>query len=181
MWHLVSQDELVSPPVTLEQARAQVRLSPDMTEFDPTLQMLIDSALSHCEAYCNRAFAERDMTWGADGFADLARLPMAPCTAIGSIGYQDMAGAAQAVPEAVYELRPGIFDAAAVLRVGAVWPRHRPGSRITLAGTFGGACPPDVRHAMLLLIEEGFEPAERRPDYSARVASLLCNHRRGAW
>lgn len=181
MWYPVS-DEITLDAVALEDARFQVRLSPGEDDFDWNLQMLIDSARGYVEAYCSRAFATHSMVWACDSFADFARLPMGPAVAISAIAYVDTEGEAQTVDPAVYELRPDGLEPMIALRPAQRWPRACPGARITVTGTYGGQCPDDVKNAMLLLIEEGFEPFDGRPlPVMSRVDALLANHRRGAW
>ena len=81
-----------------------------------------------------------------------------------------------------YQLRADGLMPKVDLRPSQTWPQVMQGSRIEIAGTFGGDCPQDVKHAMLLLIgEDGTTRANAaRPVYTA-VDALLANHRRGAW
>lgn len=181
MWFRLS-DEILEEPVTIEEARSQVRLSEGEDDFDANLLMLIQSARAYCEAYCNAAFAAHRMAWSCESFRDLDRLPMGPALNIESVTYRDAAGEQQTLDAASYELRPDGLEPRIALRRPYAWPTIEPGSRITLTGRFGDNCPPDVKNAMLLMIEEGFDTLEAKAQLAmSRVDALLANHRRGAW
>lgn len=180
MWYPVAPVAPASEPITLAQARLQVRIiDPSDTDHDEALNLYIKAARAYVEAYCGQAFAARDMVANADGFIDMARLPFAPVNSITSIEYVDTAGAAQTLASSVYELRA---DAdAVVLKYGQAWPPIQLGSRITLTASVGAVPPDDVAHAMLLFVADSFagrEPA-KAGDWST-LDSLLCNHRRFA-
>lgn len=179
MWHPVS-DSVTAEPVSLEVAEDHVMSGE--TDFHASLDIMIASARSHAEQYCNRQFASHAMVWTCDSFADLARLPAAPAASIASIAYVDPDGAAQTLDADVYELRADGLDPSVALQHGQVWPQIRFGSRITVTGTFGGDVPPEALHAMLMLIADGFGVREstERLGFST-VDALLANHRRGAW
>lgn len=179
MWYPVS-DTITTEPVKRSDAQAQV--SADEVDFDTTLDMLIASARAHVEAYCNRAFADHAMVWACDSFEDLARLPMAPAKSITKISFIDREGAEQTVSAATYRLNADGLEPSISLQRGQVWPVVGAGERIEVSAAFGGDCPADVKHAMLLLIASGFtaKENEERPQWTA-VDALLANHRRGAW
>lgn len=179
MWYPVS-DSIVAEPVSTADAQAQA--FEDQDEFETSIEMLIASARAHVEAYCNQLFAAHTMTWECDGFGDFARLPAAPAVSVSEIRYRDMEGEPQVVDPAVYSLRPDYPAPRIILKRGHAWPRIEAGSRVAIDGAFGGMCPPDVKHAMLLLIGDGFTARANgaRPAWTA-VDALLANHRRGAW
>ena len=179
MWYPVS-DTVGTEPIGLDEAEAQVMSSEG--DFHVSLDMALNSARSQAEQYCNRQFALHDMVWRCDSFADFARLPAAPAVEIESITYTDVDGAVQTLAAEVYELRADGLDPSIALQHGETWPAIRTGSRITVTGTFGGDVPPDVRHAMLIMIADAFGVRESaaRPAFTT-VDALLANHRRGAW
>lgn len=179
MWYPVS-DTVVSEPIGLAEARIQTQI--DEADFDGNLSMLVASARAHVERYCGRSFASHQMTWSCDAFADLDRLPAAPLTEVDRIEYTDAEGVTLTLDPATYVPRPDGLSPAVVLAPGQSWPQTQPGSRIALTAKFGGDVPPDVLHAMLILVSEGFTSRENvaRPVWTA-VDALLCNHRRGIW
>lgn len=181
MWRLVS-DNITAEAVSLLEARAQVYVGEEEADFDMSIEMLIASARAHVEAYCNRQFATHVMAWTCDRFADLARLPAAPVMSVTAVEYLDPDGVVQILSASAYNLCADGLDPSVELTSGQSWPMIALGSRITLRGVFGGICPPEVKHAMLLLIGDGFASRENavRPSWTS-VDALLSNHRRGAW
>lgn len=179
MWYPVSET-VPTEPISLSEAQNHVFA--DEGDFTGSLEALIAAARAHVEAYCNRIFADRSMVWACDSFADFARLPAAPVISVTSIIYTNQDGETEALAPEVYDLRRDGFNAWVVRRHGQTWPQTQPGSQITLTAQFGGPCPPDVKHAMLLLIGDGFTTRgnAQRPVWTA-VDALLANHRRGAW
>lgn len=183
MWRFVS---VASPaePVSLAQARQQCNLLADETDFDDKLALLITAARRHVEKVCGLYFGARAVVMTSDTFSDLSRLPVAPVSAVASIGYIDPDGASQVVPAEIYELvrhdEDGI-EPAIVPVYGASWPVIQPGSPITLTLTAGFAVAPgDVHHAMLLWIDDAFASREPAPaGVWTTIDSLLCNYRRG--
>lgn len=179
MWHPAA-DEVTAEPVTLEEAKAQLRA--DLDDEHALIEGLIAAARAHVEAYCNQMFAAHAMTWACDGFADLSRLPAAPAISVTSIGYVDLSGEAQTLPVEVYALRPDGLNPNVTLTPGQAWPQIQAGSRITLIGEFGASCPKDVKYAILLLIgEDGEDRGNKARPVWTTVDALLSNHRRGAW
>src|SRR3546814_10993415 len=79
--------EPASEPITIEQARRQVRLAADDTGFDAELTDYIKAARAHVEQYCGTPLVARTIEAQADGFADLVRLPVAPVPSVTPIGY----------------------------------------------------------------------------------------------
>lgn len=179
MWYPVS-DVVENEPVSVDDARFQIFSDED--DFDATLGMLIGSARAHVERYCNRQFAVHGMVWACDSWGDLSRLPAAPLVGDVEITYTDADGAVQSLDADIYQVRKDGLDPHIALAAGAAWPVIAPSSRITLTAKFGGGTPDDVKHAMLLLIADGFTARENavRPSWTT-VDALLSNHRRGAW
>src|SRR3546814_4895030 len=65
--------EPASEPITIEQARRQVRLAADDTGFDAALTDYIKAARAHVEQYCGTPLVARTIEAQADGFADRKR------------------------------------------------------------------------------------------------------------
>lgn len=181
MWYPTTIADPAVEPVTSAQAKMQLRIEAADTDFDTELTRLIAVARAHVEAYCGARFASREATMLCDSFADLARLPEAPVSAVTSIAYVDADGASQTLAASVYELRGDGLEAAIVLKYGQAWPSIRPGSRITVTATVGAAPADDVLHAMLLHIADMFHRRETEARAGFTTAdALLCNHRRNA-
>ncbi|HEV7323534.1 MAG TPA: hypothetical protein VGN91_00560 [Bosea sp. (in: a-proteobacteria)] len=167
--------------MTLDRARLQV--GGDGTEFDAVLTDLIAAARDHAEKYCSVRFAQRTVDLVCDDFAELSRLPEAPASALTSIDYVDVDGAAQSVASTVYETRFDGYEVSIVLKPGQRWPERARGTRVTLKGlVVGGSAPESVRQAMLLMIGAWFKDRENvSAAIRTAVDNLLCNDRRGAF
>lgn len=160
-------------PVTLQEAKRQVHAE-DFTDDDAYLTSLLAAALDHVEGYCGAQFAVRTFEAKATTWADLCRLPLTPVSEP-VLTYVDTGGNAATIDANAYELR----DSEIVLKPGNAWPAVQYGSLITLAGKTGFAdCPPAVRHAMLLWLDDAYDNrgSAASPEWTTMDA-LLCNHR----
>lgn len=182
MWYPATVAAPAAEPVTSAQAKAQCRIASSDTSFDTEITRLIAAARAHVEAYCGARFAQRaNASMKCDSFADFAKLPEAPVSAV-AITYVDDAGNTQALSTDVYELRGDELEVAIVLKYGQAWPSIQPGSRITVTATIGySAAPEPVLHAMLLWIAESFHMRETTAAAGwSTLDSLLANYRRNA-
>ncbi|GLR55138.1 phage head-tail connector protein [Shinella yambaruensis] len=168
-------------PVTLVEAKDHCGILTDETDFDAQLTRLIKTARAHVEQYCNARWAEQTLACACDGFGDLARLSEGPLKSVTSIVYIDAAGEEQPLPVEVYQANKDGLEPCITLKHGQAWPVIQRRSRVTVTAVFGGGAPDDVRHAMLLHIEDSFMMRENaeRGDWTS-LDALLCNHRRGA-
>lgn len=176
MWYPVTLPTPTAEPVTLDMAKAQVRVLGD--DENDTLTRMTKAARAYCEGYTGQAFGLRSVTLSCDSFADLSRLPVAPVSAVTEIAYTDAAGAAATVGAGDYELRADGLESS-VAWIGAdAWPTIKAGTRITVTATVGVNVPDDVLHAMLVHVGDSFEVREnaKAEDWSA-VDLLLANHR----
>lgn len=161
-------------PVSLAEAKRQCRAF-DFNDDDDYLTSLLAAALDHVEGYCGAQFAPRAFTANATAWSDFCRLPLSPVSQVTSIAYVDTDGTTQTLADTVYELR----DGAVILKYGQSWPATRHGSLIAVIGTTGFAdCPPAVKHAMLLWVDEAYDNrgSAALPEWTTMDA-LLCNHR----
>lgn len=166
-------------PVTIEDVKRRLRV--EFTDDDNDVELMIASARDHAEKYCNVLFAEQTVELKCDCWSDMARLPVAPVSAITSIAYVDTDGATQTVAADTYEARLDGLEPSIVPAYGKQWPSVRPGSRVTVTAAAGYEdAPPAVKHAILLFIADAYEVRENAAlvDWTAFDA-LLCNFRRG--
>lgn len=181
MWYPSTVSVAPAEPVTIDQARLQVRTEAD-TDLDAELTRLIGVARNHVERYCGIRLGTQTIVARCDCFADMARLSEAPVQSVTSIAYVDTDGITQTLATSVYELRADGLEAAIVLKYGQSWPSIQPGSRIALTAVVGFAAPdPALIHAMLLYISEQFDSHE--PVAIGGMTSfdaLLANYRRNA-
>lgn len=185
MWYPASVAAPASEPVTLTQAKAQLRV--DHSDDDTLIASLIKAARAHIEAACAVRFSARTgVSFMCDGFSDLARLPEAPVSSITSITYIDAAGASQTLATTVYEVRADGLDVGIVLKTDQTWPTTQSGSRVTVTAAIGYAtAPDDICHALLMLIAHWYENRATvnvgniTSELPFAVNALISNHRRG--
>lgn len=176
MWYPLILPPPTTEPVTLEMAKAQVRVGG--SDEDATLTRLAKAARAYCEAYTGRALGSRSVTISCDGFADLARLPVAPVSAVSAITYTDTDGAAATVDAADYELRTDGLESSIAWIADGTWPAVKPGTRVKMTATVGADVPDDVLHAMCLHVGDSFEVRENaKAEEWTGVDCLLANHR----
>jgi len=96
---------LVAPtvePVTLEEAKEQLRIEPAFTEDDSYISALISAARDRCESYCNQYFTEQDIKILYSGsIPTVISLPY-PGLTVTSVVYTDSDNAQQTVNPASY-------------------------------------------------------------------------------
>ena len=170
-------------PVLIADARMQCGVEAGDTTYDTELTAFAASARAFVEAITGTRMINQTVAMRCDGWADLAHLPMAPLSAITSIGYVDGAGDSQTLSTDVYEARLFGLTPHVVLKYGQSWPTIRAGSLITVTATAGyGAAgsnvPQDLIHAVRLTIAQMFEERETSdPGFMMTLNSLICNHR----
>lgn len=140
-------------PVTIEDARRQIRLAEDDTSQDADLLQFIDDAAAWVENYTGHILVARDVVEQFDGFCRL-RLrawPIKPGASVG-IGYQPASGMATNLYGAriVSSARPAVVLPA----VGTSWPSLTSGVTVLVRAGYedGDAVPGNFRRAMLILI-----------------------------
>lgn len=176
-------------PLTLADVRPHLRIDDDDVSQDATLLILISAARRYAENYTGRSLMVQHWTAVADcfpgsylvpvpgiGYASatlltrtsddlLIKLLRGPVTAIDSITYVDVNGAAQTLDPSTY-----IFDSSDLVQriapaYGAVWPQARPqlaSVKITFTAGYANAAavPATFRNWMLVRIATAFEHRE---------------------
>ena len=141
-------------PVSLEDARRQVKLEEDDTSQDTELQGFINDAAAWVERYTGHALVARDVTEQFRGFGavQLRAWPIKPDAAVG-VAYVDTDG----VPAAILGARLDVSSRP--VRVSppqAFWPFRdtRQLFTVTVRAGYepGDAVPGNFRRAMLVLI-----------------------------
>jgi uncharacterized phiE125 gp8 family phage protein len=175
-----------SEPVTLEEARAQVRLTGGAEE--PLVGRLVAAARAHVERTTRRALMTQGWRLYLDGWPPgrVVRLPVAPVASVETVTVYDGDGVPVALDPQTYRL-----DGAAEpprLKVAAGAPAGISGfNGIEIDFTAGyGAAPANVpqplRQAVLMLVAHWFEHREAAEDPGAfgvppGVAALLASYR----
>lgn len=149
-------------PVTLAEARLQVRLtSDDPTDEDAMLTAWITAAREIAEHYTGRALAPQTIESAMDAFpaCDAAfELPLPPVSSVTSLKYTDTAGTEQTVSTSDYSLSS--YDGRTIsLAYGSTWPVTqcvKDAVRIRFVTGYTTA-PKAVKSALLLMVAWMFE------------------------
>ncbi|MFA7441115.1 MAG: head-tail connector protein [Sphingomonadaceae bacterium] len=169
--------------LTVEECRRQCRV--DSPEEDAELLGYAAAAQAWVETFTGRRLTGRPAIaiapeWGA------WRLMAAPVVSIDSIDYEDSDGAVRTLPADDYLVRDCLGLTVIRLRTTIVGPVLRPESQITIAMTVGhaeGACPPDLKHACLLMVGNSYRNRDAvvtgtiATELPLAVESLCIRHR----
>lgn len=159
-------------PISLAEAKQQVRLTPDSTAEDELLVALIAAARHHAEAVTSRQLLEATWDWQLDEICgDVVQIPRPPLRSITSVSYLDTSGVAQTWSSANYQYAAPAGPYAVHGRLApmptATWPLAGSGylNAVTIRFKAGyGTTPEDVpeaiRMAMRLMIGAWFENRE---------------------
>ena len=188
---LVQTAAPASEPVTLAEARLQVRLTAgDGTAEDSLIEQIwIPAARRHAEAYTGRSFITQQWRLVLDGFPACIELERGDVQQIDSLTYRDMAGATQTVTWAapsngvqrssdgtlVADLTGG--TARITPAFGSVWPINMPeiGSvAVNYTAGYGNAAavPQGLKAWILLRVARMYENREE-PIEGEAAASFL--------
>lgn len=97
-YSLIHNDSIVL--VSLQEAKAQLRIENDFTEEDDLIQSYIDAAPKMLEQSTGAKIVESEITFFARNFAELLAMPelkVSPVQGINSLKYLDTAGGLQTV------------------------------------------------------------------------------------
>lgn len=163
---------VISPPttepITLREAREHLRNNyecDDFSEEDYWLEAQIPAAREFCEAIIGRSIAPQVREWASDCFPCRIVLPYGPVTAIESISYYDLDGAAQTFSAYI------TYDGEIVRNPGVEWPatRVQPGAvRVRYTAGYGSVgdspatipLPKSIKAAMLLVLGSRYDLRE---------------------
>lgn len=192
-------------PLTLDEAREFLRISPDEHSEDALIAAMIYAARITLEAATNRAFITQTWQMGLDGFWTVTprrwvagldafwgviRLPKSPTQSVTSIQYVDTAGNTQTLATSFYQVDLLTKPARIAPAFGIVWPPIRPvfnSVLITFKAGYGDqrdSIPEPLRIAMRILVSTMWENRESfvvgvMPSelLPFGVAQLIANHR----
>lgn len=164
-----------SEPVTLEEARAHLRL--DDTTEDVYVEGLLRGARQHVEEVCWRGLVTQTWELVLDAFPDEdeVELPKGNLASITSVTYVDANGASQVLATTEY-----VADAVSVpgklrLAYGKSWPSTRgqwDAVRVRyVVGWSVAQVPQPIKQALLLLVSQMFE--HRTPEVSGTIVSKV--------
>jgi len=155
---------VTSPPepfVTLEEAKAHLRVEQDDTHEDALIEALIAAATGHIdgpEGWLGRAVGEQTLELRRCGFAACIELPYPPVTSVSAVVYDDADGIEQSLDNSVFRL----YGPTLALAPGASWPatQSEPESvRVTYAAGYEEV-PAPIKQAVLLMVGDMFKHRE---------------------
>ena len=177
-------------PITLPEAKEQVRVDINDTAYDTDLAAFIAAARNAAEGYLNRQLITGTYTMTFEDFPSLrgpVSIPRPPVQSITSIAYIDGAGASQTLASSSYKLVIGSAGGYVIPDYQLEWPdiyNHELAENVTVTFVAGyGDDPSDVpetiRQAIRLLVADLFENREMQNAGSAltenRTAKMLLN------
>lgn len=177
-----------TPAVTLAEAKRHVHAE-HHTDDDSYLEALVEVATRNTERWLGIAIAEQEWELSLDDFpAGKITLPKAPLISVDTIEYDNTAG----TPTAYATFREfGVASEGSGYVMPAVdtdWPDTNEEPECVRIGFTAGfaAVPPDIKHAILLLVGDWFEHREDASEVALRpmpngVDRLLMNYRNWAW
>ncbi len=170
-------------PVTLEEARRQLRLGDDDSAQDAEVAGFIADAAAWVESYTGHILDHREVTEHVRGFkpVEIRAWPI-EANAVPGVAYLDASGSPIAIPGARLDLtnRPArVFPG-----TGLFWPFRDSAQAFTVTITAGYAdaasVPRDFKRAMLILIA-AYDADREGGDLFAKAeatAKRICNRHR---
>ncbi len=121
----IQTSEVQTEPLTLEQARDHLRVTPYGSPLehpdDTYISALITSAREFCEEYTRRALVTKTVEAVFDSWSDNKLvLPFAPLQSVTSVQYVDVDGVTQTLATTVYGVDR--FRRQIYLKTGQTWP-----------------------------------------------------------
>lgn len=183
---------VVTPPVgsaiPLADVKEFLRITDDVTDFDAQLEAFAATAAAHIEVMCGIRFAPQTVELRADGWDDMARLPIGPVTDIVSIHYLDREGVENLLDSALYELVGADLAMGIRRTAGSNWPndvRSVTGAIRVRAEVGYAEVPRPLWAAALYLTGDMFAfretaavgTAAAKVPLSASVEAMLANYR----
>lgn len=167
---LVLSSPAASFPVTLEEAKAHLRL--ESSEEDSLVSILIQAATDWAEVFCNKKFITQTWTIKSDNIADLIipgpipsiALPFGPIQSVSQFGYTDEDGAAQTLTEnSDFLVYADGVPPRLIPTPGKSWPDTATEEfetvQIEIIAGFGAASavPAGIKQAILIMLAHYFE------------------------
>lgn len=153
-WSLVRTVEPTSEPVTVEQLRAQTRVT--ISDDDSSLLAYLQAARHFAEVYQNRQLCTATYRLKLDWFPSWTiKLPFSPLQSVSSITYLDTGGSTQTLDSSLYLVDTDSAPGRITPAYTKIWPVTRiqmQSVTITyVAGYATGAVPATTLHAIKLL------------------------------
>lgn len=187
MWRSVAVTSApAAEPLTTADAKAHLRV--DHSDDDTLIAAYVAAARAHVEARTGTRLYTQTVSMKAEGWDDLASLPIAPIQSITSVAYVDTDGGAQTLSTDYYDARLFGLEPGIALKFGQAWPTIQDRSLITVVAVVGygvaNTQPPETIHAIKLIVGDMYEHRETVGEgvvslpVAATVDALLTNHKK---
>lgn len=172
-------------PITLEQAKAHLKLPDSSTSEDLVIESAIADARGWIEDYTGLVLVRRQITQTISGFARTLRAW--PIISIDSIRYRGRDGVDAVLPGNTYFAQITRRPASVLQATGIVWPSLYPGSAVIVTATAGfadanaiNAFSPNIMRAMKVLLSEYYDNrgAPELSEHAENVAKRLCRSKK---
>ncbi len=169
-----------SPPISLDEAKAQCRVTG--TSHDASLNLYIGAATGLVQKWTGLALVTQTLAITRAVFEASMPLPVAPAQAV-AITYYDRDGQEQTLPTTEYLLTgAGTLSASVELAEGRQWPAAASRSDAVKAEVTVGylTVPDDIKAALLLLVSHLFDNRgviASGAEMPWGVSELIENHR----
>lgn len=146
--------------ISLEDAKAHLRLEPDFTDEDDLIRSLVAAAILSLEHQTGRALRDREETLLLDRWESAIKLPWWPVRAVNEIRYLDPAGVEQILEDYFLDCRQ--MPAQLSCYPASAWPAvaNRPQAIAIKVQVGEEALPEDLKRAALLLVGNLYEHRE---------------------
>lgn len=163
MYHTYKQTAApASEPITLTEAKAQLRVESDFSDDDVWIATAITVVREQVEALTNRAIMPQSLELAISEFEDVMQLPKPPFSALASIQYYDENNSIQTLSSSIYQLNDFVEPAEISLAYEQTWPTvyDRPDAiRIAFSAGYADAAsvPASIKQAMLMLLTDLYD------------------------
>ncbi len=151
-----------SEPITLAEAKAQLRVESDMNDDDTWITSAITVVREQVEALTNRALMPQSFELAIEEFADEIQLPKPPFSSLTSVKYYDEDDVLQTLASSYYLVNDFAEPATITKKTNQTYPStfDRPDAvRIAFSAGYADAdsVPTSIKQAMLMLLTDLYD------------------------
>jgi len=151
-----------SEPITLAEAKAQLRIESDETADDTWITTSLTIVREQIEDLLNRSIMPQTLELAISTFEDVIQLPKPPFTSLTSITYYDEDNVSQTLSSSLYLVNDFVEPAEVVKESAQSYPAvyARPDAiRLTFVAGYADAdsVPASIKQAMLMLLTDLYD------------------------
>ncbi len=166
-----------SEPITLAEAKAQLRVESDFTDDDTWINTAITVVREQVEALTNRALMPQTFELAIDGFSDEIQIPKPPFSSLTSIKYYDEDNVLQTLASSYYLVNDFSEPAIIARKTDQTYPGtydRLDAVRIVFVAGYADASsvPTSIKQAMLMLLTDLYD---NRSASTNQASSVVVN------